>query len=194
MEEFIREVENIIDDDKLIQKPIILVRGYIIEKSIYLEAVIDDIILGYLFKNEDSKIETIDKNLFKAFASINYKYRKEKSSKIQKLFHQEFLSQTRMFKKIEFLKKILKDIGINSDNLKNFDTFYDTLNEFFTKRNTVAHWKWGSLTGKDGVTYVKSGGAEMESIDNLKKIRDDYKRLKNNLDVIYFNKFFDWNK
>ncbi len=116
-------------------RPMIEQRGYIITRAITIESTIDRIILNHYISDDQGKA---------------------------KEFHDEFLKNIPLGKKIERLKFIIAKHGIDLDNSK-FKNLPNLLKDIIELRNKMAHWQWSYIT-EDKVTLWKKMSKEPEVI------------------------------
>lgn len=193
-----RLLHKIISEDKLIHKPIVLLRGYIIEKSIQIERLLDLILIAYLFKfmNDDKMLDLIvDKPTIKYLKKIiNENYGVLNQRQLELKFYQEKMVWIRISDKIEYVENVFNRLDVNESNLSTYNAVFPTLECFFNTRHSVAHWGWSKMHYNEHesfISYKKLGGEKeiFMNKDELDNFRGDFKLLRNALEVVLYGYF-----
>ncbi len=190
----LRATNKKIRDTHGLHRPTIVFRGYVIESTIFIDSIIDNIIITHLFvcSDDDSREILSNKKMFNKLIELKDQFNGCKPYEARKLFYQDSYIKEKASNKIKQLKYILDSIGANK--IANYESLFTTIEEFYETRNMVAHYKWGLIsTGNEDpqIIYQRLSGEIEKSVDKeyINNFDFQFKKIKNNLSVVWITFF-----
>jgi hypothetical protein len=145
--------------------PVIISRGYVLTKAIFVEEFMDKVIAEFFLGNRNEK---------------------------ESGFKTDILSNINARPKFETFKSIISSLPLDESEKLNLKGFYNDIQFIIAQRNNLAHNQAFFILSDDSVGFMNKRKSRFENIGNeeLDLIYEKYKNIKDVFTKIYIKYFF----